>query len=215
MTAAVRTALDALVGELCAEAKADPQDVLELVFVGNPIMHHLLLGIDPVELGGAPFALATDSALELLRPRARPAQRQCRVPGSTSCPASPAMSAPTAPASSCPRRPGSTRRSRCWSMSAPTPRSCWATRTSCSPAPRRPARPSRARRSATASARRPGAIERVRIDRDTLEPRFKVIGCELWSDEPGFAEATAQDRRHRHLRLGHHRGAGRDVPRRA
>ena len=36
----------------------------------------------------------------------------------------------------------------------------------------------------------PGAIERVRIDRDTLEPRFKVIGCELWSDEPGFAEAT-------------------------
>ncbi len=37
----------------------------------------------------------------------------------------------------------------------------------------------------------PGAIERVRIDRETLEPRFKVIGCDLWSDEPGFAEAAA------------------------
>jgi uncharacterized 2Fe-2S/4Fe-4S cluster protein (DUF4445 family) len=37
----------------------------------------------------------------------------------------------------------------------------------------------------------PGAIERIRIDRDTLEPRFKVIGCDLWSDEPGFAAATA------------------------
>ena len=37
----------------------------------------------------------------------------------------------------------------------------------------------------------PGAIERVRIDRATLEPRFKVIGCDLWSDEPGFAAATA------------------------
>ena len=36
----------------------------------------------------------------------------------------------------------------------------------------------------------PGAIERVRIDRATLEPRFKVIGCDLWSDEPGFAAAT-------------------------
>ena len=36
----------------------------------------------------------------------------------------------------------------------------------------------------------PGAIERVRIDRETLEPRFKVIGCDLWSDEPGFAAAT-------------------------
>jgi uncharacterized 2Fe-2S/4Fe-4S cluster protein (DUF4445 family) len=34
----------------------------------------------------------------------------------------------------------------------------------------------------------PGAIERVRIDRETLEPRFKVIGCELWSDDPGFAK---------------------------
>jgi uncharacterized 2Fe-2S/4Fe-4S cluster protein (DUF4445 family) len=36
----------------------------------------------------------------------------------------------------------------------------------------------------------PGAVERVRIDAQTLEPRFKVIGCDLWSDEPGFAEAT-------------------------
>ena len=33
------------------------------MLVGNPIMHHLVLGIDPVELGGAPFALATDEAL--------------------------------------------------------------------------------------------------------------------------------------------------------
>jgi uncharacterized 2Fe-2S/4Fe-4S cluster protein (DUF4445 family) len=37
----------------------------------------------------------------------------------------------------------------------------------------------------------PGAIERVRIDPVTLEPRFKVIGSDLWSDEPGFAEAVA------------------------
>jgi len=37
----------------------------------------------------------------------------------------------------------------------------------------------------------PGAIERVRIDRQTLEPRFRVIGCEAWSDEPGFAAAVA------------------------
>jgi uncharacterized 2Fe-2S/4Fe-4S cluster protein (DUF4445 family) len=36
----------------------------------------------------------------------------------------------------------------------------------------------------------PGAVERVRIDAQTFEPRFKVIGCDLWSDEPGFDEAT-------------------------
>jgi uncharacterized 2Fe-2S/4Fe-4S cluster protein (DUF4445 family) len=38
----------------------------------------------------------------------------------------------------------------------------------------------------------PGAIERVRIDRETLEPRYKVIGCDLWSDEPDFAEQLGQ-----------------------
>jgi uncharacterized 2Fe-2S/4Fe-4S cluster protein (DUF4445 family) len=37
----------------------------------------------------------------------------------------------------------------------------------------------------------PGAIERVRIDPATREPRFRVIGSDLWSDDPGFANATA------------------------
>ena len=36
----------------------------------------------------------------------------------------------------------------------------------------------------------PGAIERVRIDKTTLEPRFAVIGTDYWSDEDGFARAT-------------------------
>ncbi|MBT7564657.1 MAG: DUF4445 domain-containing protein, partial [Porticoccaceae bacterium] len=36
-----------------------------------------------------------------------------------------------------------------------------------------------------------GAIERVRINSETLEPRFKVIGSELWSDEEGFTDAIA------------------------
>ena len=37
----------------------------------------------------------------------------------------------------------------------------------------------------------PGAIERVRIDPETLEPKFRVIGVDHWSDEPAFAEAVA------------------------
>jgi uncharacterized 2Fe-2S/4Fe-4S cluster protein (DUF4445 family) len=37
----------------------------------------------------------------------------------------------------------------------------------------------------------PGAIERVEIDPATKEPRFKVIGSDLWSNDPGFAAATA------------------------
>ena len=52
-----------LIADLCGQAGADATDVLELTIVGNPIMHHLFLGLDPTELGGAPFALATDEAV--------------------------------------------------------------------------------------------------------------------------------------------------------
>ncbi|MDH3491071.1 MAG: ATP-binding protein, partial [Gammaproteobacteria bacterium] len=34
----------------------------------------------------------------------------------------------------------------------------------------------------------PGAIERVRIDPVTLEPRYRVIGCDAWSDDGAFEE---------------------------
>ena len=37
----------------------------------------------------------------------------------------------------------------------------------------------------------PGAIERLRIDKVTLVPTYKVIDCDLWSDEEGFEEAIA------------------------
>jgi uncharacterized 2Fe-2S/4Fe-4S cluster protein (DUF4445 family) len=36
----------------------------------------------------------------------------------------------------------------------------------------------------------PGAIERVRIDRTTLEPRIRVIGVDAWSDESEFGDAA-------------------------
>mgnify|MGYP000470466106 CR=1 FL=1 len=51
------------------------------------------------------------------------------------------------------------------------------------------------RRAASAACRPayqpPASTERVRIDRDTLDVRFRVIGSDRWSDEPGFAESTA------------------------
>ena len=54
----------------------------------------------------------------------------------------------------------------------------------------------------------PGAIERVRIDEQTLEPRFTVIGDDRWSDEPAFDASTVTGR----VRLGDHRGDRGDVP---
>src|SRR5258705_852217 len=65
MTDAVRAALSDLAADVAKTAGGTPQDILEVTLVGNPIMHHLVLGIDPTELGGAPFALAIDQALTL------------------------------------------------------------------------------------------------------------------------------------------------------
>ncbi|NCF81673.1 MAG: 2Fe-2S iron-sulfur cluster binding domain-containing protein, partial [Proteobacteria bacterium] len=64
-TAVVRETLQALATEVAEQAGVTPEDILDVCVVGNPIMHHLLLGMNPVELGGAPFALATDEALRV------------------------------------------------------------------------------------------------------------------------------------------------------
>ena len=64
MTKVVREAINTLVVSTTDEIEANPSDVLAMTLVANPVMHHLLLGINPVELGGAPFALATDEALQ-------------------------------------------------------------------------------------------------------------------------------------------------------
>src|SRR5262249_58523253 len=77
MTAAVREAVNALVGSAAASAGIERSLIVEMTAVGNPIMHHLFLGLDPTELGGAPFALTFDSSLDTPagapRPRPRPA----------------------------------------------------------------------------------------------------------------------------------------------
>jgi uncharacterized 2Fe-2S/4Fe-4S cluster protein (DUF4445 family) len=65
MTAVVRAALDDLARAVAAEAGTEGGRIYEAVIVCNPVMHHLLLGIDPVELGQAPFALATSESLSL------------------------------------------------------------------------------------------------------------------------------------------------------
>ncbi|WP_281685464.1 ASKHA domain-containing protein, partial [Thalassobaculum salexigens] len=65
LTKVVREAVNHLSSQVAQEAGIDVEDIVDLVFVGNPIMHHLMLGIDPTELGGAPFALAIDTAVNV------------------------------------------------------------------------------------------------------------------------------------------------------
>ena len=84
MTAAVRAAVDQLVGAVAREAGIARDRIVEMTAVGNPIMHHLFLGLDPVELGGAPFALTIDGAYQLPS-RAISASTSRRAPRSSRC----------------------------------------------------------------------------------------------------------------------------------
>ena len=46
-------------------AGLEADEIVDMVLVGNTVMHHLALGIDPQQLGHLPFALATDDALDI------------------------------------------------------------------------------------------------------------------------------------------------------
>ncbi|GGE94110.1 DUF4445 domain-containing protein [Stappia taiwanensis] len=186
----VREAVNALIAKLVADIGAQRSDVLDAVIVGNPIMHHLFLGIDPTELGGAPFALAvseavhttaTDLGLEL-NPGARAYLLPC-IAGHVGADAaaatlsvrpfdSDAMTLLVDIGTNAEIVLGD--RHRLLAASSPTGPAFEGAEISCG------------QRAA------PGAIERIRIDPETLEPRYKVIGLDQWSDDPEFAEVRDQ-----------------------
>lgn len=190
MTRAVREAIDTLSVEIAKDAGIVPSLILETVFVCNPVMHHLLLGIDPVELGQAPFALATSNSLTLtardLDLTSLPASAQVYV-----LPCIAGHVGADAAAVALSEEPGKSDdlvlvvdvgtnaeiilgdKTRVLACSSPT-----------GPA-FEGAQISSGQRAA------PGAIEAIRIDPETKEPRFRVIGCDKWSDEEGFWEDTA------------------------
>ncbi len=184
MTGAVRGAINELVSRTSAEAGIAQRDILAIVFVCNPVMHHLLLGISPVELGGAPFALAIDTAVDAaardLEIDIGPAGVAYVLP----CIAG-HVGADTAGVilSEQPHEREEINlivdigtnaeivlgnRRRLLACSSPTGPAFEGAQISCG------------QRAA------PGAIERVRIDPQTLEARVRAIGSDLWSDHPEF-----------------------------
>ena len=188
LTKVVREAVNHLSSQVAQEAGIAVEDIVDLVFVGNPIMHHLMLGIDPTELGGAPFALAIDTAVNVhaselgisLHPDARAYGLPC-IAGH--------VGADTAAVilSEGPHQQDEMtlivdvgtnaeivlgNRQRLLAASSPTGPAFEGAQITCG------------QRAA------PGAIERVRIDPETLEPKFKVIGVDLWSNEAGFDDET-------------------------
>jgi uncharacterized 2Fe-2S/4Fe-4S cluster protein (DUF4445 family) len=188
LTASIRAGLRDLVGQLVAGAGITRDLIVDVVIVGNPIMHHLVLGIDPTPLGTAPFTLATEEPIdawaadiELDLVHAHLHVLPC-IAGH--------VGADTAAAV---LQEGPHRRDevmllvdvgtnaeivlgnhdRLYAASSPTGPAFEGAQLSCG------------QRATT------GAIERVRVDRDTLEPRFKVIGVDVWSDDPAFSEKAA------------------------
>jgi uncharacterized 2Fe-2S/4Fe-4S cluster protein (DUF4445 family) len=153
-------------------------------------MHHLLLGIDPVPLGSAPFALATDRAVRTsartIGIRAHPGARVYVLP----CIAG-HVGADTAGVilAEAPHRAEDVRLVVDVGTNAEIVLGNQ-TRLVAASSPTGPAFEGAQISSGQRAA--PGAIERVRIDRETLEPRFRVIGSDVWSNEPGFAEATRE-----------------------
>jgi uncharacterized 2Fe-2S/4Fe-4S cluster protein (DUF4445 family) len=190
MTRVVREAINGLAASVAAEAGVEVRDILEATFVGNPIMHHLLLGIDPTELGGAPFALASDGAVNIwaseielrIHPNARVFVLPCIAGhvGADTAGVILSESPQTGDEMTLIVDVGTNaeivlgNRHRLLAASSPTGPAFEGAQISCG------------QRAA------PGAIERVRIDPETLEPRFRIIGSDRWSNEPGFAEAAAR-----------------------
>ncbi len=190
MTAVVREALNELGQTAAREADVAVDDILEIVLVGNPVMHHLFLGLDPVELGGAPFALSTGlpvscPARELgleFNAGSRAYVLPC-IAGhvGADCAAVVLSEEPYLSDDIMLVVDVGTNaeivlgnKDKLVACSSPT-----------GPA-FEGAQISSGQRAA------PGAIERIRINKDTLEPRFKVIGSDLWSDEDGFAQEIEQ-----------------------
>jgi uncharacterized 2Fe-2S/4Fe-4S cluster protein (DUF4445 family) len=184
LTSDVREALDDLVGELVSTAGVGREDVLEFTLVGNPIMHHLVFGFDVRPLGVSPFTLETSDSIDIpaseLGLSAHEAARLHALP----CIAG-HVGADTAAAilSEAPNRSDVMQlivdvgtnaeivlgdKDRILAASSPTGPAFEGAQIS------------------SGQRATPGAIERVRINRDTLEPRFSVVGSPVWSDEENF-----------------------------
>jgi uncharacterized 2Fe-2S/4Fe-4S cluster protein (DUF4445 family) len=185
MRDAVREALDALAGELASTSGRPREDICDAVIVGNPVMHHLLLGLDPSGLGQAPFALTAQGALDV--PAAElglgiAAGALVHLPplvaghvGSDAAAVTLSEAPDRAEALTLVVDVGTNAEIVLGSRSAGV--------LACSS----PTGPAFEGAQISAGQRAaPGAIERVRIDPGSRAIRFRTIGSEAWSDAPGF-----------------------------
>ena len=200
MHRAIIEALNRLAAQAARGAGLRARDIHEAVFVGNTTMIHLLLGINPIELGGAPFALANRDALDLkARELGLHLHRSAMV---HVMPAEAGHVGADNVAVLIAEEPyrqdeivltvdvGTNAEivlgNRHWLYSASSPTG-----------------PAFEGAQITFGMRAaPGAIERVRIDPQTRAARFRVIGEEQWSDEWRLDPAAPAEAQPKHLAAG-------------
>ena len=184
LTSCVRQALNDLILQAARHAAIDLRCICEAVVVGNPVMHHLFFGLDAAGLATAPFTLAVEG----------PVLRRAADLGLTMLPAAEVYAPPAfgahvgadaaaAVLAEAPHRGGAVRLLIDIGTNAEIVLSD-GRRVLAASSPTGPAFEGAQISSGQRAA--PGAIERVRIDPEILEPCFKVIGCEVWSDDSGF-----------------------------
>ena len=200
MHTAVIDALNRLAASTAREAGIRQRQIQEAVFVGNTTMTHILLGISPVELGGAPFALANRDAMDV---KARElGLRLHRGANVHVLPAEAGHVGADNVAALIAEEPYSQEAvtllvdvgtnaeivlgNQDWLLSASSPTG--------------PAFEGAQIRFGMRAA--PGAIERVRIDPETLEARFRVIGEENWSSNWQIGPKVPAEAQPRHLAAG-------------
>lgn len=187
LTNAVRRKLTEMLHEACKQLEMSCDKLLEVVLVGNPIMHHLFFGISPVELGQAPFTLAirewlemsaSDIALDLY-----PATRIAFLPLIAGH-----VGADTAAAYL--SEIDSMHSQTTLLVDIGTNAEIMLAKNGVVYATSSPTGPAFEGAEISSGVRAShGAIERVRIDPETLNVTFKVIGVDAWSNEAAFGAA--------------------------
>ena len=150
-------------------------------------MHHLLLGINPVELGGAPFALATDESFRLSAKKL-----DLNFYTNAQCYVLPCIAGHVGADTAGMILSEEIFHRKDISLLVDVGTNAEivlgnSERMLAASSPTGPAFEGAQISSGQRAA--PGAIERVRIDRETMEPDFKVVGNDLWSSESGFEKS--------------------------
>ncbi|MGB1253413.1 MAG: ASKHA domain-containing protein, partial [Candidatus Promineifilaceae bacterium] len=197
---AIIKALNKLATDAARQADIKPSQIVDAVFVGNTTMVHVLLNIDPTELGGAPFALANRDAMDVkardLKLKLHPAAYVHVMPAEAGHVGADNVAAVIAEEHykqdeivlmvDVGTNAEITLGNREWMLSASSPTG--------------PA--FEGAQIAYGMRAAPGAIERVRIEDGTYKSNFRVIGEEKWSKDWSFdPEADLADQTN-HLAAG-------------